>query len=230
MINLNEISRNKLNVQPFAWTQIGNLYSPANATTLASSFPWDNFKTIEAYGGEKSYFYEARELIGMGSNSVANPQQLSEAWLELAYDLLSDSYREAMSSLTGLDLNTRQMEVNVFHYGPGAHLGPHRDLPEKIATHVFYFNKEWNLEDGGCLAILNSSEATDVAAHVLPIVGNSAAFIRSEHSWHEVTRVRDGCKQSRRSMTVTFYPTSSISSMWPPDEVPQLHSYGSAGD
>jgi Rps23 Pro-64 3,4-dihydroxylase Tpa1-like proline 4-hydroxylase len=230
MINFAEISSTKLNARPFAWAEIGNLYSPANATALASSFPRDNFKTIEAYGGEKSYFYEARALIGMGSNSVSNLEQLSDAWLELAYDLLSDRYREAMSLLTGLDLGTRQMEVNVFHYGPGAHLGPHRDLPEKIATHVLYFNNDWKLEDGGCLAILNSSDAANVAAQVLPIVGNSAAFIRSEQSWHEVTRVRDSCKQSRRSMTVTFYPTSSISSMWPPGDTAQLHEYGSAGD
>ena len=206
MINFAEISRKKLRDQPFAWAEIGNLYSPADATALASSFPGDNFKTIEAYGGEKSYFYEARALIGMGADSISNPEQLSDAWLELANDLLSDTYRKVMSSLTGLDLNTGQMEVNVFHYGPGAHLGPHRDLPEKIATHVFYFNNEWKLEDGGCLAILNSSDPTHVAAQVLPIVGNSAAFIRSEHSWHEATRVRHGCKQSRRSMTVTFYP------------------------
>ena len=229
MINFAGISRKKLKDQPFAWAEIGNLYSPADATALASSFPRDNFKTIEAYGGEKSYFYDARALIGMGANSVSNPEQLSDAWLELANDLLSDTYRKVMSSLTGLDLNTGQMEVNVFHYGPGAHLGPHRDLPEKIATHVFYFNNEWKLEDGGCLAILNSSDPAHVAAQVLPIVGNSAAFIRSEHSWHEVTRVRHGCKQSRRSMTVTFYPSSSVSSMWPAGDVAPLHEYGSAG-
>jgi SM-20-related protein len=230
MINFTEITGKKLRAQPFAWTEIGNLYSPANAVALASSFPRDNFKTIEACGGEKSYYYEARALIGMGSDTVSNPGRLSEAWLELAHDLLSAGYREAMSSLTGLDLDARQMEINVFHYGPGAHLGPHRDLPEKIATHVFYFNQKWELEDGGCLAILNSSDATNVAAQVLPIVGNSAAFIRSENSWHEVTRVRDSCNQSRRSMTVTFYPTSSVSSMWPPGDAAPLHDYGSASD
>ena len=101
MINFAEISRKKLRDQPFAWAEIGNLYSPADATALASSFPRDNFKTIEAYGGEKSYFYDARALIGMGANSVSNPEQLSDAWLELANDLLSDTYRKVMSSLTG---------------------------------------------------------------------------------------------------------------------------------
>lgn len=230
MINFAEISRKKLLAQPFAWTEIKNLYTPTHAAALASSFPHDNFKTVEAYGGEKSYSYEARALIGMGSDSISNPEKLSKEWFALALDLLSSSYRDAMSTLTGLDLGATQMEVNVFHYGPGAHLGPHRDLPEKIATHVFYFNQEWRLEDGGCLAILNSSDATNVAAHILPIAGNSAAFIRSENSWHEVTRVRDGCNQSRRSMTVTFYPFTSVSSMWPPEDATQLHDYrGSVG-
>jgi hypothetical protein len=226
MINFSEITRKKLNSRPFAWAEIGNLYSPANAAALASSFPHDNFKTVEACGGEKSYSYEARELIAMGSDSISYREQLSEAWLALAQDLLSGGYREAMSLLTGLDLSKRQMEVNVFHYGPGAHLGPHRDLPEKIATHVFYFNREWRFEQGGCLAILNSVDPGDVFAEVLPIAGNSAAFIRSENSWHEVTRVADGCNESRRSMTVTFYPSDSVSSMWPPGDTTELHNYG----
>ncbi|MBA4143707.1 MAG: 2OG-Fe(II) oxygenase [Nitrosospira sp.] len=230
MINLAEISRQRLNTQPFSWAEIGNLFSPTDATALVSSYPHDNFKTVEGHGGEKSYYYEARALIGMGSGSIANPERLSKEWLELARDLLSMDYREAMSFLTGYDLSTTQMEVNVCHYGPGAHLGPHCDLPEKIVTHVFYFNEYWDQADGGCLAILNSADPNDVAAEVLPTIGNSAAFLRSENSWHEVTRVKNGCTQSRRSMTVTFYPTDSISSMWPPGDTTLLQRYIAVGN
>ena len=61
-----------------------------------------------------------------------------------------------MTRLTGCDLATVPMEVNVFHYGPGAWLGPHVDLEDKIVTHVLYFNTEWNAADGGCLSILRS--------------------------------------------------------------------------
>ncbi|MGH9761322.1 MAG: 2OG-Fe(II) oxygenase, partial [Blastocatellia bacterium] len=116
------------------------------------------------------------------------------------------------------------IEINVFHYGPGAWLGPHADLMDKLVTHVLYFNKKWRSKDGGCLQILRSQDSEDVAAEINPTVGNSVVIVRSESSWHSVGRVRDGISLSRRSATVTFYRPGSISTMWPPGEDPVLHN------
>lgn len=229
MLKISQIVGQKLQTQPFFWAEIGNLYSEDDAVALAATYPHDNFKTIEAYGGEKDYRYDARSLIPMGQNVVANASGLSEAWSSLAKDLLSAEYRAAMSTLTGIDLTTAPMEVNVYHFGPGSLLGPHRDLPEKRVVHVFYFNKDWDAKDGGCLSILNSANPNDIFATVIPLVGNSATFIRSDNSWHEVTRVTEGCRQSRRSMTVTFYCHDSVSSMWPPSDEAALHTYTGPG-
>src|SRR5437868_438995 len=129
---------------------------------------------------------------------------MSAAWAELAADVISPAYRASMSRLTGLELIQAPIEVNIFHYGPGAWLGPHVDLKDKIVTHIFYFNDDWNEGDGGCLMILRSGNMTDCAAQVPPLVGNSAVLVRSERSWHAVSHVREGCRRSRRSMTVTF--------------------------
>src|SRR5204863_9356245 len=107
-----------------------------------------------------------------------------------------------------------QMEVNAVHYGPGARLGPHLDLREKIATQVLYFNETWNAEDGGCINILRSSNAGDVAAEITPIIGHSVVLVRSDRSWHTVTRVVDGCHRSRRSLNVIFHLPGSVSTMW----------------
>ncbi len=120
------------------------------------------------------------------------------------------------------------MEVNVFHYGPGASLGPHRDLPEKLVTHVLYLNNSWNRPDGGCLSILRSADPTDLAAEIPPIVGHSAVLVRSENSSHAVSRVVNDSASSRRSVTVTFYRPASVSTMWPPDDVTSLHHYHTA--
>lgn len=225
MLNFSKILDSQLNMQPFRWAEISDLYLPADCTALAETYPSDHFKTIEAYGGEKNYRYEARSLIPMGEQAISHAEYLSPSWQEFAQDLLSAEYRKAMSLLTHLDLGALPMEVNVYHYGPGALLGPHRDLPEKIVTHVFYFNQTWHPADGGCLTILRSSDAQDIAALVNPTVGNSAAFVRSENSWHEVTRVSDHAAQSRRSVTVTFYQPGSVSSMWPTGANNQLHDY-----
>jgi SM-20-related protein len=225
MIDLTQINRRTLETEPYTWAAVDNLFSPKEAEALATSYPRDNFKTLSGYGGEKNYEYEARQLIAMGSNAASHPEGLSKSWLELASDLVSPAYRTAMSLLTKRDLTTAPMEVNVFHYGPGASLGAHTDLPEKLVTHVLYFNQSWKRENGGCLSILNSKDELDMAAQILPIVGNSVVLVRSDKSWHAVSRVVNESLESRRSMTVTFYSAGSTSSMWPPDDKTPLHRY-----
>jgi SM-20-related protein len=133
-----------------------------------------------------------------------------------------------MSVLTGYDLTETPLEVNVFHYGPGCSLGAHKDLPDKLVTHVLYFNRSWNRSDGGCLNILGSKNLADLVTEVLPIVGNSAVLVRSEESWHAVSSVVNDCAFSRRSVTVTFYRPGSVSTMWPPGDAEPLHRYQAA--
>lgn len=225
MINLSRIAQHKLETQPYQWAMIDKLFSPADSAALVTTYPHDQFKTVAGYDGEKGYEYESRALVHMGSNQTANPENLSSVWRQLAEDLVSPAYRQAMSKLTGIDLTAVAIEINVFHYGAGSWLGPHLDLKDKIVTHVLYFNDEWNAEDGGCLTILRSSEMSDVAAVIQPVIGNSAVLVRSEKSWHAVSRVVADCHRSRRSMTVTFSCDDSISTMWPPGDQTPLHDY-----
>lgn len=226
MIDLLKLSARHLRSTPFSWAQIGGLYCPADARALAETYPYDHFKTVSGYGGEKNYEYEARQLIAMGTDQVVNPQTLSPQWMELSKCLCSTAYREAMSAITGLDLSLSPMEANVFHYGPGASLGPHPDLADKLVTHILYFNESWNPEDGGCLQILGSADPDHIVAEVTPVIGNSAILVRSDNSWHAVSRVVDDCHSSRRSVTVTFYRSGATSSMWPADDCTPLHRYG----
>lgn len=225
MIDWDRFAQQSLHTHPYHWAVLDRLYAPADAAALAKTFPHDHFKRLSDYGGEKDFEYESRELIGMGASSISNAAHLSSAWRALASDLLSREYRTAMSALLGIDLGDSTLEVNVFHYPPGGSLGPHPDLRDKIVTHVLYFNETWNDADGGCLTILGSSNAADVVATVSPIVGNSAILVRSDNSWHAVTPVVKGCRSSRRSLTATFYRPGSISTMWPPGDIPQLHDY-----
>ena len=171
MIDLAQIRRRRLELEPYRWALIKDLFSEVDASRLADTYPLDAFKLVSARGGEKDYEYEARSLIGMGVDVIANPGSLSDAWKELATSLLSPAYREAMIELTGCALEDSLMEANVFHYAPGGSLGPHRDLPEKLVTHVLYFNRSWDAADGGCLRILRSADPDDVAAEIPPLVG-----------------------------------------------------------
>jgi SM-20-related protein len=229
MLDLTAIGRSTLQSEPYAWAEIDGLFSPRGARALAESYPRDHFKTVSGHDGEKQFLYEARSLIGMGAASAAYGEELSQAWLELAHDLLSSEYRTSMSLLAGRDLTAAPVEANVFHYGPGSSLGPHLDLPAKLVTHVLYFNRTWNPADGGCLSILRSRDAADVAAKILPLAGNSSVLVRSDRSWHAVQPVVAGGGKSRRSVTVTFYRGGAVSTMWPPGDATPLHRYEGAG-
>jgi len=143
---------------------------------------------------------------------------------------LSPRYRAAMTELTGLDLTHLPMEAYFCHYGSGAWLGPHIDLKDKLATHIFYFNVDWKVADGGYLNVLRSGDEADVVDRILPNVGNSAILVRSERSWHSVARVAERCERSRRSLNVIFYRPEAVSTMWPPGDSTPLHTFTAADE
>ncbi len=228
MINFSRIEQRKLETAPYEWAFVSGLFAEADATALMAAFPRDHFKTIKGDDGEKGYEYEARSLVSMSAETPTHVDGLSPAWRRLADDLLSASYRIAVTKLVKQDLSSMPMEVNVFHYGPGAWLGPHVDLKDKLFSHIFYFNEAWQANEGGSLTILRSKNMSDPVASVLPVIGNSVVLVRSNQSWHAVPPVARHCKQSRRSLAVTFYRPGSISTMWPPGDTTPLHSYDEA--
>ena len=225
MIDLTRLTPQALSSEPYRWAFVDRLFSPTDCAALVKTFPRDHFKTVEGYDGEKGYQYEARSLIAMGANAPTRAQCLSPAWQRLAEDLLSPAYSESMSRLTGAELGDLPIEANVFHYGSGAWLGPHVDLADKLTTHIFYFNEVWDENDGGCLTILGAGDMAQVVKIIPPLVGNSVVVVRSENSWHAVSRVRKQCRKSRRSLAVTFYRPGSSSTMWPDGDDARLHDY-----
>jgi len=225
MIDFTRLCQEALSATPYSWAFVDRLFSPDDSEVLVETFPRDHFKTVKGYDGEKGYQYEARSLIAMGADVPTYLQLLSPAWQCLAKDLLSPAYRDAMSKLTGVELDDLPIEANVFHYGRSAWLGPHVDLPDKVMTHILYFNETWDEQDGGCLTILRDSDVTQIVKAIPPLVGNSVVVVRSDNSWHAVSRVRDECRSSRRSLTVTFYRPGSPSTLWPANDDARLHHY-----
>jgi len=225
MIDLTQFKQQELSSEPYRWALVNQLFSPADAWALVETFPRDHFKTVKGYDGEKGYEYEARSLVHMGADKPTHAQSLSVVWRRLAEELLSPAYRESMSQFTGVDLSGLPMEANAFHYGRSAWLGPHVDLEDKIVTHVLYFNESWNEDDGGCLTILGSGDMDHVVKTIPPVIGNSAVLVRSNNSWHAVTRVVETCRVSRRSVAITFYRPGSPSTMWPAGDNTTLHNY-----
>ncbi|MGZ8998624.1 MAG: 2OG-Fe(II) oxygenase, partial [Allosphingosinicella sp.] len=225
ILNLAPITAEPMNDEPYRWAAIAGLFTAEDAARLASAFPRDKFRDVAGHDGEKGFQYAARSLIHMGASEASHARGLDPYWLALARDLLSSDYRDSLSAASGLDLSAADMEANVVHYGPGAWLGPHLDLKEKILTHIFYFNPSWDPAEGGCLNILASKDPDDRVAEIQPLVGNSSLLVRSERSWHSVSPVAPGCTTSRRSLNVIFHLPGSVSTMWPPRARIRLRDY-----
>ncbi len=71
MIDVTQIRRHTLQQEPYAWAEVGNLFSPRDAEALAASFLSDHYKALASYGGEKDWEYEARALIPMGEPTIS---------------------------------------------------------------------------------------------------------------------------------------------------------------
>lgn len=225
MLNLDRLHSSALKTAPYQWAAPSDLFAPEDAVRLARGYPRDHFKTVHGHDGEKGYEHEVRCLIAIGANEVSHREDLSRAWQALGDDLLSADYRRAIGECSGVDTSSLLLEANLFYYEAGNWMGPHVDLPAKVVTHVLYFNDAWDEADGGCLTILRSSNADDVEQVIRPLVGQSALLVRSDRSWHAVTRVRPGCLASRTAVTVTFWQPGSASTMWTPHDASPLHWY-----
>lgn len=85
---------------------------------------------------------------------------------------------------------------------------------------------DWAIVDG---LFSPQHAATEDAAYIVPpIIGSSAVLVRSDKSWHAVSRVAPGCMQSRRGITVTSYRDRAISTMWPPGDNTPTFDYTEA--
>jgi hypothetical protein len=188
------------------------------ATHLARTFPLDEAEVRDGTDGRRSWRYQVRSLLHMGTQTPTRSHALGPLWRQLADELASPAYRDAVGCLTGIDLGDLDLEVNLFSYGLGAYQQPHPDLPEKVVTHVLWFNEDWEASHGGCLRILRSRDEDDIARELLPSLGWSAVFVRSASSWHSVTPVTGDAPADRRALVATFHRPGSVSSMW--GEVP----------
>jgi hypothetical protein len=215
ILDLSVIDGAVLDETPYRWGHVGPLFSPADATRLCQTVPVEHAEVRADSDGRRSWSFRVRGLVAMGGSSAVRPAELDPAWRALADDLGGLAYRRSLSSLTGVDLTDLDLEANVFSYPGGGYQEPHPDLPEKVVTHVLWFNEDWKADYGGCLRILNSRNEDDIAVELLPELGWSAVFVRSESSWHSVTAVTEDAPTDRRAVVVTFYLPGSVSTMWP---------------
>jgi SM-20-related protein len=216
----------ELRHDPYEWAYLPHAFALDHAARLLATFPREGYWRLTGTDAEKSWTYDARPLVTLEAGGPALGDSLHPEWLQVAQQLSNQSYRRALGSAIGRDLSAAVPEASLWRWDAGTNLGPHRDLPSKIVTQVFYFNVGWPAEWGGCLRILRSQDSYDVCEELPPRLGSASLLLRSEHSWHSVTPVT-GAGGPRLSLIVTWFVPGSDSPVWGVDADGRISCRGS---
>ncbi|MFI6284811.1 2OG-Fe(II) oxygenase [Streptomyces sp. NPDC051018] len=180
---------------PFRWYHVIDTFRPGDVAALRETFPGDGFRMVTRTGMDKSYAMHHRLLHPLGADGDGDGDDgaapLPGPWRDFVAEVTAPGYREAVAALTGLPLEDAHVEVNLWRYGRSCWLDPHVDKPEKLVTHVLYFNESWPEDRGGDLLLLGSSSVDDVVRRVVPAANTGVLLVRGDKSWHAVDRVRD---------------------------------------
>jgi SM-20-related protein len=186
----------------------GSFASAQVARQLHAEFPRDNFSFTERAGDTpgpgKRYRTYNYQLMLDSQRDEARIAALTPLWRRLADEVSGPFYRAALATLTGQDLSGLRQEIRLTRYTPGCWIEPHTDRPDKVVTHLLYFNEPWQEDWLGEFRVLRSADMEDAADRVLPRLGTSVVMVRSENSWHGVPPVQADSAEDRMTMLVHF--------------------------
>lgn len=207
LLDLTALRATALRSAPWRWGVVPNMFRHG-LDSLVAGFPATGFTLFERTDDEKPYLMSGRPLIRRGERGPASGGDLATMWARLAEELGAPGYVRALGAACGRDLGGLPMEATFWRYDADCWLAPHPDKPEKVVSHVFYFNPRWDPAWGGVLRILRSATMSDIASEVPPVAGTSVIIERCERSWHAVTGVTSADALPRRSLQVVFYQPS----------------------
>lgn len=199
MIDLDALVHNGMAEDPWRWALVPRTFA-GPVEELVRTFPVDGFSFSSRDGDDKAYAMSSRPAIVAG---VRSPGRLPAAWATFLHQVGGAAYRDALQTLTGVDLSDAVLDVTFWSYGPGCWLSAHPDKEDKLVSQVFYMNERWDPGWGGWLGILRSAQDEQPVHRVVPVAGTSVVIVRSDRSWHMVAPVR-GVPEVRRSVQIVF--------------------------
>jgi hypothetical protein len=221
MLNLQSIRTAAMQKAPYNWALIKNLLPRAATSELAANFPHEEFQLSQGDG--YAYFWGKilapssdiplmlkssddrwRKRLAQGrlTNDLGH---LSQIWQQLIEELWTDSYRAALAEMSGVKLRNCVMDIGFRRYQPGQLHHPHTDEPNKVLTHLLFFNQKWPVHWGGCLRILKNSHPESAFQDILPLSDSSVVIVRSDNSWHTVTPLTSPASEYRLALRVAFF-------------------------
>ena len=192
--------------KPYPWQNFHQFLTPDGFAALYRDFP--SLDCFEQHNGiARAYnqrphnrYYLAYESsiyqTATAETGIIRHQDLPPTWQAFIEELeRSSAYRRLLKTAFSVaDYRIRY----AWHLGfNGSEVSPHVDSPDKIGTHILYFNtqEDWQPEWGGDILVLNGKQTakmnpdfTDFAqATPVQISGNQSFFFKnSQDGWHGV--------------------------------------------
>lgn len=221
MLNFQSIRTTTMQTVPYNWALIENLLSTEASLELTASFPQQEFRLSEGEG--YGYLWgkmlaHSEDISSMLRSSDDRWRQrmaegrltsdlghLSHLWRQLIEGFWTDSYRQALAEMSGLELKDCAIDIGFRRYNVGHLHRPHTDEPNKVLTHLLFFNQQWSVDWGGCLRILKDSQPESAFQDILPLSHSSVVIVRSDNSWHTVTPLTCPASEYRLALRVAFF-------------------------
>lgn len=183
MINLSAIRQASMVEEPYRHVFINDFISKQTANALRAVSPRKGglFSSRQT-GSDKHYQVENNILYDLATKM----QVLVSPWNQFVEQLISKSYREAISHILGYSVHEAPMEITFKRYVYGDYISAHTDRDFVYATHLIFLNDYWDPNWGGMLQILDSQQS--VVKLVAPLYHESFLFERSDYSWHAVDK------------------------------------------
>lgn len=217
-------------VQPFPWCNLQGFLTESGFRKLHESFPslalFEEHSNIERGYGQRPHnrYYLAYESSIYHQNGqqkgVVKQSELPAAWQLFLTELTTNpQYRSFMCAAFGVsDYRVRL----AWHVGfNGCEVSPHVDSPDKIGTHILYFNTsaDWSENWGGSTLVLDGKQTAAqnpdykdfTAASAIRIMDNYSFLFRNQpEAWHGVEPLSCPEGSYRRLFNIIFeFPSDS---------------------
>lgn len=210
---------------PFPWHNLRGFLTEEGFRALYDEFPplelFEYHSNIQRAYGQRPHnrYYLAYESSiyhreQSAEGGVVRHDQLPPAWRRFMDELeTSGEYRDFARRALGVeDFRTRY----AWHVGShGSEVSPHLDAPEKLGTHILYFNKsgEWDAAWGGATLVLGGKRTAAMNPDFSDFSTRDEARITDNHSflfkntpdsWHGATALACPPGSYRRLFNVIF--------------------------
>jgi hypothetical protein len=207
--------------EPYPFVDLRDSLTPEGFERLRETLP--DVSLFQARVGVKRAFgqgYHDRNIL-----HYLPDVPVAEPWREFMAELHGDKYLNFVRQAFGLRPRKRLILTLEWYYAwQGCGVSPHCDARRKLATHIFYFNRdeEWPSEWGGRILILDDGKK--MKTHSAPEIdelreaaaleargNNSLLFGRTAHSWHAVRPLESPPGKLRKLFIVTInLPTIQV--------------------